>query len=66
MQDWLLAMVRAMLVHLPVKWLMHLGLATLFQPRTRNWSAARDAIKDYVAEKEAEHRKALGLPAQEH
>jgi len=63
MQDWLVAMVRAMLIHLPVKWLIHLGLTSLFQPRTRNWSAARDAIKDYVAEKEAEHRHALGLDA---
>ena len=61
LQDWLIAMARAMAMKLPVKMMMGMGLASLFKPRTRGWDGARRAILDYVQEKEAEHRKALGL-----
>ena len=60
-QDWLIEMVRRMVMHLPVRWLMHMGLTTLLRPRTRNWSRARDAIKEYVHEQETRQRQALGL-----
>ncbi|MBI3451444.1 MAG: 4Fe-4S dicluster domain-containing protein [Rhodospirillales bacterium] len=62
-QDWLLSMVKRMIKYLPVKMLIGLGLQTLFHPRARGWARARAAINEYVHEKEAAHRKALGLPA---
>ncbi len=60
-QDWLIEMVRRLLRHLPVKLLFMMGMANVLRPRTRNWDGARAAIEEYVAEKEAEHRKALKL-----
>ena len=41
-----------------------MGLATLFHPRTRNWRKARTAMTEYVAEREAADRAALGIKAQ--
>ena len=61
MQDWLVEMVRRILRHFPVGFMMRMGLAVLFRPRTARWSRARDAIKEYVHEQEAKHRRALGL-----
>ncbi len=60
-QDWLIEMTKRMVAHLPVKWLVHMGLTTFLKPRTKNWSKARDAIKEYVAEQEGKQRQALGL-----
>ena len=60
-QDWVVEMVKRMLAHLPVTMLVRLGLAGVLAPRTRGWAGARDAIKDYVAEQDAHHRKALGI-----
>jgi heterodisulfide reductase subunit C len=60
-QDWLIEMVKRMIRHLPIGLLTRMGLATLVQPRTTGWARARSAIEDYVAECEAEQRKALGL-----
>ena len=64
MQDWLIALVRGLLMRLPVGLLMKLGLATVFRPRTRGWGKAQAAIDEYVAEREAAARKALRLDAQ--
>ncbi|MGI9464991.1 MAG: hypothetical protein ACR2OM_13675, partial [Aestuariivirgaceae bacterium] len=61
MQDWLIEMVKQMVRKLPVKMLFAMGLANFVRPRTSNWSGARDAIKEYAAEKHAEQRQALGL-----
>jgi len=60
-QDWLIEMVRRMLRHLPVKMLFAMGMQGVLRPRTKGWDAARAAIEEYVAEKDAEHRKALKL-----
>lgn len=60
-QDWLIEMVKRLLRHLPVKLLFAMGLQGVLRPKTRNWGPARDAIMEYVAEKEAEHRWALKL-----
>ena len=49
---------------LPVGLLMKLGLATLFRPRTRGWGEASAAIEEYVDEREAADRAALGLDVQ--
>jgi heterodisulfide reductase subunit C2 len=63
MQEWLVEMVKRLMANLPVSLLMRLGLASLMQPRTKGWSGARDAIKEYVDEQNQHHRKALGLDA---
>ncbi|MDA0996834.1 MAG: 4Fe-4S dicluster domain-containing protein [Proteobacteria bacterium] len=60
-QDWLVEMIIRMVRHLPVKLLFAMGLQSVLKPRTRGWGKARDAIHEYVAEKDAEHRKALKL-----
>jgi len=65
MQGWLVEMGRRMLRHLPVKLLFMMGLSGVLRPRTRNWGAARAAINDYVAERHAADRRALGLDAGE-
>ncbi|NNJ66158.1 MAG: hypothetical protein HKP16_11345, partial [Xanthomonadales bacterium] len=31
------------------------------KPKTSDWGGARDAINEYVAERETHHREALGL-----
>ena len=66
MQDWLLELVKRLLRHLPVKLLFTMGLANFVRPRTRNWSKARAAIEEYVSEREASNRKALGLGSSSH
>lgn len=60
-QDWLIEMVKRLLRHLPVKLLFIMGMQNVLRPKTRDWDGARAAIEEYVAEKEAEHRKALKL-----
>ena len=60
-QDWLIEMVKRMIRHLPISFLMRMGLSQLFRPRTHDWSKARDAINEYVHEQEGRQRKALGL-----
>ncbi len=63
LQDWLIQMVKQMIRHLPVKFLMGMGLATIFHPRTKRWNKTRDAIREHIAEEKAAERKALGLDA---
>lgn len=60
-QDWLFEIVKKLISGFPIQLLMSMGWATLFHPRTRRWGKARRAIEEYVHEKEAEHRRALGL-----
>ncbi len=60
-QDWLIEMVKRLIRHLPVTLLMTMGLATLVRPRTRGWGRARAALGDYVAERRAADRRAVGL-----
>lgn len=60
-QPWLVEMVKGLMRHLPLGMLTRMGLANFITPRTRNWSGARGAIKEYVAEREAHNRKVLGL-----
>jgi len=60
-QNWLVAMVLGLVRRMPITMLTRLGLATIFRPRTRDWGPARAAINEYVAEKEAENKRLLGL-----
>jgi heterodisulfide reductase subunit C len=64
MQAWLIALVRGLLSQLPVKMLITLGLANVFHPRTHDWDKASAAIAEYVTERKAADRRAVGLDAQ--
>ena len=66
-QDWLMALLRGLLMRLPVAYLMRLGLAGLIRPRTRGWGRARAALDDYVKDRRAADRRALHLdPSETH
>ncbi len=58
---WMVEMVKSLMRNLPIGMLTRMGLANFITPRTSDWSDARDAINDYIAEREAHHRKALRL-----
>ena len=56
LQDWLIEMVRRMVKHLPISFLMHMGLHLLFKPRTKSWHRTGEVLRDYVREqKERAH-----------
>jgi heterodisulfide reductase subunit C len=61
MQPWLVEVVTRMISGLPIGWLTSMGWSSVFHPRTRGWGKARRAIREYVREQEAAHRRALGL-----
>lgn len=63
LQDWLIQMVKQMIWNLPVKFLMSMGLAAIFHPRTKRWNKTRDAIREHIAEEKAAERKAISLDA---
>ena len=62
-QPWLVALLTGLVRKLPFFFLIRMGLATVFRPRTSGWGRARAAIADYVEEREAANRKALNLDA---
>lgn len=62
-QDWLVELVKRLIRHMPVRLLMTMGLANFVRPRTRDWGRAQAAIEEYVLERDAANRKALGLDA---
>ena len=61
MQPWMVEMVKSMMRNLPISMLTRLGLANFITPRTKGWSGARDAMNEYIAERETDNRKALKL-----
>jgi heterodisulfide reductase subunit C len=63
LQDWMIEMVKQMLMKLPVGLLTRMGLATLVAPRTSNWGQASAAIQEYIDEQEKHHAEALNLAA---
>ncbi len=60
-QPWLEEMVKRLLRNLPIGMLTRMGMANFITPKTSGWSGARDAINEYVAERESHHRQALRL-----
>lgn len=64
LQEWLVALVRGLVGRLPVGLLARLGISTVFHPRTSGWGRAKGAIKEYVEERKAADRRALGLDIQ--
>ena len=65
MQDWFVQMVKNMMKGLPITQLIRMGLASVFHPKTKNWSKISSAIEEHVKEERAHERKALGLDAAE-
>ena len=61
LQDWLVEMGKRLLRHLPLKMLAIMGLGSVIRPRTRGWAGAKAAIAQYVTERRAADRRALGL-----
>lgn len=60
-QPWLVAMVTGLVKRFPVFYLMRLGWGAVFRPKTRGWGRTGRAIEEYVQERHAEQRIALGL-----
>jgi heterodisulfide reductase subunit C len=65
-QPWLASLVIGLVRRFPLGYLLRMGWAVVFRPRTRGWAASRRAIREYVHEREAENRKALGLNGRGH
>ena len=61
-QDWLLGLVRGLVMRMPVGLLLRLGWAGVRAPRTRKWASTQRAIEEFIIEQEAAQRVALGLP----
>jgi len=60
-QPWLVALIKGLVLRLPIGYLMRLGFGTVFRPRTRGWGRTGAAINEYVQERHAAQHKALGL-----
>lgn len=60
-QPWLVALVTGLVKKFPVTYLMRLGIYGVFRPRTWGWSRTGRAIEEYIHEREAANRAALGL-----
>jgi hypothetical protein len=59
MQPWMIEMTKGMLRGLPVSLLTRMGLATLVAPKTRDWSAAKAAMQEYIDEQHEKQKQAL-------
>ena len=59
--EWFITMVKAMVKGLPIIQLFHMGMATFFRPKTKNWGKAKAAMEEYIQEQKQQQRKALGL-----
>ncbi|MEC3862795.1 4Fe-4S dicluster domain-containing protein [Mesobacterium sp. TK19101] len=60
-QPFLIEMVKGMIKRMPLFYMMKMGFALVFRPKTKSWGRARAGIEEYVKEVEAEHKRALGL-----
>ncbi|QPC98394.1 4Fe-4S dicluster domain-containing protein [Qipengyuania soli] len=61
LQDWLVDLVKKLVSGLPLKALSKMGWSTLFHPKTSDWSKARDALREHIAEEKAKQHAALGM-----
>ena len=52
-----------MLRGLPIGMLTRMGIASLVAPRTSDWSAASEAMQEYIDEQNDKHAEALNLAA---
>lgn len=58
-QPWLVRIVKNMMRGLPVTLLTRMGLATIFKPKTKDWSKSKEAIAELIEMKETERVKIL-------
>ena len=59
MQPWMIEMTKRLLRGLPISLLTRMGLATLVAPKTRDWSAAKAAMQEYIDEQHEKQERAL-------
>ena len=64
-QPWLVSMVTGLIKRFPLTYLIKLAIATVIPDRTHGWGRARDAINEYIDERDTANRKALGLDVKE-
>lgn len=62
MPPWLIEVGKRMMKHLPVSFLMHMGLHLVFKPRTKSWGRTGDVLREYVREQKEAAHKARALP----
>ena len=55
----MIEMTKRMLRGLPIGLLTRMGLATLVAPKTRDWSAAKAAMQEYIDEQHEKQEQAL-------
>ena len=60
-QPWMKEMVMRLMKGLPVGLLTRMGLATVFAPKTNDWSKASAALQEYIDEQHEKHEQALSL-----
>lgn len=49
-QDWLVEFMKRLMKHLPVKFMLHMGLHLVFKPRTKGWGRTGEVLRQYVRE----------------
>jgi heterodisulfide reductase subunit C len=49
-QGWLIEMGKRMAKHLPVRHMLHMGLALFFKPKTKSWGRTGEVLRKYVEE----------------
>ncbi len=62
-QTWLIDLARRLARHLPVAFLMRMGVHVLIKPRTKSWGRTGEVLREYVREQKAAAKKVRGEPA---
>lgn len=52
-QAWLIEFMKRLMRHLPIRFMMHMGLHLVFKPRTKSWGRTGQVLRDYVREQKA-------------
>ncbi|MCB6176605.1 4Fe-4S dicluster domain-containing protein [Rhodobacter sp. Har01] len=64
-QPWLVALVTGMAKRFPLFFMIRMGLAVVFRPRTRGWARTEGVLRDFVSQRRARNAAALGLDSKE-
>ncbi|MDA8390323.1 MAG: 4Fe-4S dicluster domain-containing protein [Gammaproteobacteria bacterium] len=59
---WFIELTKRMMKHLPVGFLMHMGLHLVFKPRTKSWGRTGQVLREYVREQKEAAHKARTMP----
>ncbi|MFA9459877.1 4Fe-4S dicluster domain-containing protein [Thiohalorhabdus methylotrophus] len=49
-QEWIVEMGKRMVKHLPFSHLMHMGLASVFRPKSKSWGKTGEVLREYIRE----------------